>query len=693
MTVSSGFFNSVNHDRLYDAEQLSSIFDGIIIDGVYENYGDAFMVTANPEANSSVLIGTGRAWFDHTWTVNDSTYVMQLDPPNVMVGRIDAIAIDVDRTTNVRKNTIVYIKGSESTPSTPPTLINTDLHNQYLIALINRDPGADAPIAQSKIENVVGTTTPIVTGILESQNLDNLWQQLEDEFDTWWDGIKDTLDTNTVTNLQNQINDLKEKIEGEDALIGLLEKPIAEAFMSGDYHIKSGSFSVSGGAGYYPQITFLPDGKILSVYGTYGQTPHDDHGVAQAAIPSSLHVVITDTKGVSKDNSYSTTTFQYSDLPSDSCYVEGFDQVKYGTIYYYMNGGSDVTLRHDTDYWYIYKVDAEQYPVKIYALRCCTGGVGAQNDNGSWLHDVFVPVIATVQSTGVVSFSQQDYLFTDQIHGTSSGGFRVWSNDITTDRAPIYNELNSSGDTIYVSIGGRSGSYVDNTRVYTVMKCGANGVCSSAKVVYGGPKLYYSNFIIIKSNNTDDNFYIYSDPDAVNSNKTPFGIANIDTYNLNITSGTPTEQAALNKHTAKCSAYLYSLSEENGLVQNGITEGQPNTDRTSSKIMNYFLGANNSGNAIPEGNFSAYEDNGRYYGVGPNGEQIAIGTNGGAAVLKKTVSVPSSLDLSKVNTFRKGTLNKDSVNYYILISNTTQYYGKTGNATVYYIGKEADSDA
>ena len=34
MAVTSGFFNSVNHDRLYDAEQLSSIFDGIIIDGV-----------------------------------------------------------------------------------------------------------------------------------------------------------------------------------------------------------------------------------------------------------------------------------------------------------------------------------------------------------------------------------------------------------------------------------------------------------------------------------------------------------------------------------------------------------------------------------------------------------------------------------------------------------------------------------
>ena len=68
MTITSGFFNSVNHDRLYDAEQVSSIFDGIIKDGVYESIGDAFMVTPNSDLNDSIIVGTGRAWFDHTWT-------------------------------------------------------------------------------------------------------------------------------------------------------------------------------------------------------------------------------------------------------------------------------------------------------------------------------------------------------------------------------------------------------------------------------------------------------------------------------------------------------------------------------------------------------------------------------------------------------------------------------------------------
>ena len=46
MSVSSGFFNSLNGDRKYNAEQMSAIFDGLIIDGVFASIGTAFAVKA-----------------------------------------------------------------------------------------------------------------------------------------------------------------------------------------------------------------------------------------------------------------------------------------------------------------------------------------------------------------------------------------------------------------------------------------------------------------------------------------------------------------------------------------------------------------------------------------------------------------------------------------------------------------------
>ena len=45
MGQKSGFFNSVNGDRRYNAEDIGRMFDGIIRDGVFANYKEAFAFT------------------------------------------------------------------------------------------------------------------------------------------------------------------------------------------------------------------------------------------------------------------------------------------------------------------------------------------------------------------------------------------------------------------------------------------------------------------------------------------------------------------------------------------------------------------------------------------------------------------------------------------------------------------------
>ena len=44
MPITSGFYNSVNGDRVYDADQFGSLFDGIISEGIFPNVGDKFFV-------------------------------------------------------------------------------------------------------------------------------------------------------------------------------------------------------------------------------------------------------------------------------------------------------------------------------------------------------------------------------------------------------------------------------------------------------------------------------------------------------------------------------------------------------------------------------------------------------------------------------------------------------------------------
>ena len=73
----SGFFNSINGDRKYDAEEMSEIFQGLISDGVYESVGNKLAV--RPQDGMTIKIDTGRGWFDKRWAENSSEYLMTLE--------------------------------------------------------------------------------------------------------------------------------------------------------------------------------------------------------------------------------------------------------------------------------------------------------------------------------------------------------------------------------------------------------------------------------------------------------------------------------------------------------------------------------------------------------------------------------------------------------------------------------------
>ena len=218
MSVTSGFFNSKNHDRLYDAVQISSMFDGLILDGVYQKYGDAFLVTPYSDADNTVIIGTGRGWFDHTWILNDTQFAMEIDAPNGMLSRIDAIVLDINREDSVRKNDILYVPGtfSEGTAS-KPELINEEMHKQYPIAYIDVPAGDSAPISSANIELTVGTDEcPLVEAVLDVMDLDMFVNQMQGKFYEWFDKLQDVMDSNTALKLQHQIDDLEVYVDSQD---------------------------------------------------------------------------------------------------------------------------------------------------------------------------------------------------------------------------------------------------------------------------------------------------------------------------------------------------------------------------------------------------------------------------------------------------------------------------------------------
>lgn len=203
-----GFYNSYEHDRVYDAEQFAMMFDGLIADGVYAHIGQKFAVIEDStHAPNRVIVQSGRAYFHHTWTYNDSNLVLDMDPPEVYLSRYDAVVIDIQDSNDVRENKITFVKG---TPSTyidsqlvpKPTMINEGGHYQIPLAFIYRPANVNPEsqvITTSDIWIVVGggaSYCPYVTGILESfpvtehyarwaQDWENFKDQYKSDYDAW----------------------------------------------------------------------------------------------------------------------------------------------------------------------------------------------------------------------------------------------------------------------------------------------------------------------------------------------------------------------------------------------------------------------------------------------------------------------------------------------------------------------------
>ena len=241
--VTSGFFDSTESSRrIYTADEFSSIFDGLISDGVYENYPGGtrtvngksvkippFEVTKVTSGNDLVIsIGPGRAWFHHVWVLN-TTSTVTLSPAHGTLPRIDCIYLRVNK--GARS---CNLDCKEGTPSSDPTgsFPSDDNNNDvyyYPIAFI-KVPKAASSSSSLVVTSAIGNPdppangkTPIVKAIVDpSMTLDEyiasykaqVTAQLNAEFaeiDAWRKTISALLDGNAATNLGNAIT----KVSGD----------------------------------------------------------------------------------------------------------------------------------------------------------------------------------------------------------------------------------------------------------------------------------------------------------------------------------------------------------------------------------------------------------------------------------------------------------------------------------------------
>ena len=200
----SGFFNSVNGDRLYNADQMNKIFEGLITDGVYESVGNKMAV--QPNSGMTIQIATGKGWFAHHWVNNDSEFTLTVDDSDVLLNRYVAVAIKVDDTDAVR-DARPYLKYSEfATTPVKPAMTRTESVKEYCLAYIYIKAGATS-ITAADIEDTRADESLCgwVTGLIKQLSSATLFSQFTAIFNDWFSGLQDLINENTEAMLVNAL--------------------------------------------------------------------------------------------------------------------------------------------------------------------------------------------------------------------------------------------------------------------------------------------------------------------------------------------------------------------------------------------------------------------------------------------------------------------------------------------------------
>ena len=183
MAITSGFFNSVNGDRKYNADQISNMFEGLISDGVYEHFGDALIVKAGE--GMQVTVGTGRMLIDGKWLKNDAVLNLPITPSHITQNRYTAIVARLD---NVNRTIDIVTKDgpNATTPEKPELSESSGLLERCLAYVyVGREV---TQINQADIEDVRADNNLCgwVTGVVDQVNTAELFLQWQNAYEQYF---------------------------------------------------------------------------------------------------------------------------------------------------------------------------------------------------------------------------------------------------------------------------------------------------------------------------------------------------------------------------------------------------------------------------------------------------------------------------------------------------------------------------
>lgn len=189
-SVDCGFFNAVNGDRTYTANDMNKPYSRIVANGVFAtNQGtpssDLQVTSAGNGMN--ITVQSGQGIFASKWFENPSAIIITVPSNNQLNPRMDSVIAQVDERTSGRIGSIVYRTGTPATPATPPSINQTANVTEYRLANIYVASGANT-INNDAITDLRGSSScPWVTSLIQQVDTSTLWNQFNAAYQTQYD--------------------------------------------------------------------------------------------------------------------------------------------------------------------------------------------------------------------------------------------------------------------------------------------------------------------------------------------------------------------------------------------------------------------------------------------------------------------------------------------------------------------------
>lgn len=189
--VESGFYDAIEQDRVYTADDMNRPYKRVVSDGVFATKvgtPSTDLQVFPGEGERQVLVSAGQAIILHKWFELPSPVTVTVPENNTLFTRIDSVIARVDLNDSVRAGSIVYRTGTAEAWPTPPA-INQDGTNvlEYRLANVHVAAGA-ATITASAIEDLRGSAEcPWITGLITQVDTSTLFEQYQAAYKEQYD--------------------------------------------------------------------------------------------------------------------------------------------------------------------------------------------------------------------------------------------------------------------------------------------------------------------------------------------------------------------------------------------------------------------------------------------------------------------------------------------------------------------------